>query len=70
MNLTLITHLIAAAVAAAGAWFYQGAQMDAAETNRILGRIDLCFPGPGSLSPFRALPRGPLRRNRFLNRAR
>ena len=30
MNLTLITHLIAAAVAAAAAWFYQGAQMDAA----------------------------------------
>ena len=29
MNLTLITHLIAAAVAAAAAWFYQGAQMDA-----------------------------------------
>ena len=34
MNITLITHLIAAAVAAAvaaaAAWFYQGAQMDAA----------------------------------------
>lgn len=30
MNLTLITHLAAALVAAAGAWFYQGAQMDAA----------------------------------------
>lgn len=30
MNLTLITHLIAAAVAAAAAWFYQDAQMDAA----------------------------------------
>ena len=30
MNLTLITHLVAAAVAAAAAWFYQGAQMDAA----------------------------------------
>ena len=30
MNLTLITHLIAAAVAAAAAWFYQGAQMEAA----------------------------------------
>lgn len=30
MNLTLITHLIAAAVAAAAAWFYQCAQMDAA----------------------------------------
>ena len=30
MNPTLITHLIAAAVAAAAAWFYQGAQMDAA----------------------------------------
>ena len=30
MNLTLITHLVAAGVAAAAAWFYQGAQMDAA----------------------------------------
>ncbi len=30
MNLTLITHLIAAAVAAAAAWFYQDARMDAA----------------------------------------
>ena len=30
MNITLITHLVAAAVAAAAAWFYQGAQMDAA----------------------------------------
>ena len=30
MNPTLITHLIAAAVAAAAAWLYQGAQMDAA----------------------------------------
>ncbi|AFU45476.1 hypothetical protein C380_08870 [Acidovorax sp. KKS102] len=30
VNFTLITHLIAAAVAAAAAWFYQGAQMDAA----------------------------------------
>lgn len=30
MNLTLITHLIVATVAAAAAWFYQGAQMDAA----------------------------------------
>lgn len=30
MNLTLITHLAAALVAAAAAWFYQGAQMDAA----------------------------------------
>ena len=30
MNITVITHLIAAAVAAAAAWFYQGAQMDAA----------------------------------------
>ena len=30
MNITIITHLIAAVVAAAAAWFYQGAQMDAA----------------------------------------
>lgn len=30
MNLTIITHLVAAVVAAAAAWFYQGAQMDAA----------------------------------------
>lgn len=30
MNLTVITHLAAAVVAAAAAWFYQGAQMDAA----------------------------------------
>lgn len=30
MNLTLITHLIAAAVAAAAAWFFQDARMDAA----------------------------------------
>ena len=29
MNLTLITHLIAAAVAAAGAWFFQDARWDA-----------------------------------------
>lgn len=30
MNLTVISHLAAAAVAAAAAWFYQGARMDAA----------------------------------------
>lgn len=30
MNLTLITHLAAAAVAAVSVWFYQGARMDAA----------------------------------------
>lgn len=30
MNLTIITHLIAAVVAAAAAWFYQDARMDAA----------------------------------------
>ena len=30
MNLAIITHLAAAVVAAAAAWFYQGAQMDAA----------------------------------------
>jgi len=30
VSLTLITHLIAAVVAAAAAWFYQGAQMEAA----------------------------------------
>lgn len=30
MNLAIVTHLAAAMVAAAAAWFYQGAQMDAA----------------------------------------
>ena len=30
MNLTLITHLVAAMVAAAAAWAFQGARMDAA----------------------------------------
>lgn len=30
MNLAIVTHLAAAVVAAAAAWFYQGAQMDAA----------------------------------------
>ncbi|PTT37387.1 hypothetical protein DBR23_17640 [Acidovorax sp. HMWF018] len=30
MNLTLITHLIAALAAASAAWFFQGARMDAA----------------------------------------
>ena len=46
MNPAIITHLIAAAVAAAAAWFYQGARMDAAvaevrleQTNERLGAV-------------------------------
>ncbi|UCV01151.1 hypothetical protein [Acidovorax radicis] len=46
MNLTLITHLIAATVAAAGVWVFQDARMDAAvaevrleQTNERLGAV-------------------------------
>ncbi len=40
MNLTLITHLIAAAVAAAGVWVFQDARMDAAVADVRLEQSD------------------------------
>lgn len=46
MNITLATHLLASAVAAAGAWAFQGARMDAAvadvrleQSNERLGAV-------------------------------
>ncbi len=40
MNITLATHLLAAAVAAAGVWFFQDARMDAAVADVRLEQSD------------------------------
>lgn len=52
MNLTVITHLVVALAAAAGAWFFQDARMDAAvaevqleQTNERLGAVSQARAG-------------------------